>query len=86
MQTSHRKFFLMAILPAFICSCSVMSLGQGPSVPKSSSSKYFKIQVVDRQTGRGVPLIELRTTNNIRYFTDSNGIAAFYEPGLMDRA
>jgi hypothetical protein len=39
---------------------------------------------VDRQTGRGVPLVELRTTNNIRYFTDSNGIAAFYEPGLMD--
>ncbi|MHC4146114.1 MAG: hypothetical protein ACYSUD_15190, partial [Planctomycetota bacterium] len=34
---------------------------------------------------RGVPLVELRTTNNIRYYTDSNGILAFYEPGLMDR-
>ncbi len=47
--------------------------------------KYFKIQVVDRQTGRGVPLVELRTTNSIRYFTDSNGIVAFQEPGLTDR-
>jgi len=50
-----------------------------------SSNKYFKIQVVDRQTGRGVPLVELRTTNNARYYTDSNGIVAYYEPGLMDR-
>jgi hypothetical protein len=40
---------------------------------------------VDQQTGRGVPLVELKTTNNILYFTDSNGIVAFYEPGLMDR-
>jgi hypothetical protein len=49
------------------------------------SRRYFKIQVVDRQTGRGVPLVELRTTNSIRYFTDSNGIVAFHEPGLTDR-
>ncbi len=46
---------------------------------------YFTIQVIDRQTGRGVPLVELRTTNSIRLFTDSNGIVAFLEPGLMDR-
>jgi hypothetical protein len=31
-----------------------------------------------------VPLVELRTTNNTRYYTDSNGIVAYYEPGLMD--
>ena len=43
----------------------------------------FEIVVVDRQTGRGVPLVELRTVNNIRCFTDSNGIVAFREPGLM---
>jgi hypothetical protein len=49
------------------------------------TSEYFTIQVVDRQTGRGVPLVELRTTNSIRLFTDSNGIIAFREPGLMDR-
>ncbi|MBN2595143.1 MAG: hypothetical protein JXA81_16695, partial [Sedimentisphaerales bacterium] len=54
-------------------------------VAQDSSNKYFKIQVVDRQTGRGVPLVELRTTNNARYYTDSNGIVAYYEPGLMDR-
>jgi hypothetical protein len=47
------------------------------------ADKYFKITVVDRETGRGVPLVELRTVDNVRYYTDSNGVAAFFEPGLM---
>ncbi len=46
----------------------------------------FRIQVVDDQTGRGVPLVTLRTVNNISYVTDSNGIVAFDEPGLMDQS
>src|SRR5262245_66313078 len=46
--------------------------------------KPFVINVVDAQTGRGVPLIELRTVNGIRLVTDSNGIVAFHEPGLMN--
>jgi len=50
-----------------------------------SAHDYFKIQVVDEATQRGVPLVELKTTNAIRYYTDSNGIVAFYEPGLMGK-
>ncbi|MEP0842653.1 MAG: hypothetical protein HRF43_08065 [Phycisphaerae bacterium] len=49
------------------------------------AGKYFAIQVVDDQTGRGVPLVELRTVNEIRHYTDSNGYVAFHEPGLMGR-
>jgi hypothetical protein len=48
-------------------------------------SHYFAIHVVDDQTGRGVPLIELRTVNDIRQYTDSAGWIAFNEPGLMNR-
>ncbi len=59
-----------------------MALAADPAV---GPDKYFKIVVVDRQTGRGVPQVELRSVNNIRYLTDSNGIVAFFEPGLMDR-
>ena len=44
---------------------------------------YFAVTVVDDETGRGVPLIELRTVNALRYYTDSNGVVAFREPGLM---
>lgn len=46
---------------------------------------YFAIQVLDDATGRGVPLVELRTVNKVVWWTDSNGIVAFDEPGLMDR-
>jgi hypothetical protein len=45
---------------------------------------YFGIQVVDATTGRGVPLVELRTTSELRFLTDSAGWVAFHEPGLMD--
>jgi hypothetical protein len=52
-------------------------------LPAPQCPDCFTIKVVDDQTGRGVPLVELRTTNEISYYTDSNGILAFYEPGLM---
>ena len=45
--------------------------------------KPFAITVVDSETGRGVPLVELKTVHNVRLVTDSNGIAALREPGLM---
>jgi hypothetical protein len=44
----------------------------------------FAIEVVDEATGRGVPLIELRTTDAARFVTDNAGLVAFDEPGLMD--
>src|SRR5260221_9599398 len=49
-------------------------------------SDYFAISVVDDQTGRGVPLVQLKTTNDVCYYTDSNGLIAFYEPGLMGQS
>ncbi|MHC4605012.1 MAG: hypothetical protein ACYS6W_16980 [Planctomycetota bacterium] len=85
MHKNHLWVVLMTMLPALFWSCSAIPPGQRPSPSKDLSCKYFTIQVLDRQTSRGVPLVELRTVNNIRYFTDSNGIVAFYEPGLMDR-
>jgi hypothetical protein len=64
---------------------ALCALCGGVPAPAAEPGRYFKIQVVDAQTGRGVPLVELRTTANTRYVTDSNGIVAFFEPGLMDR-
>jgi hypothetical protein len=51
----------------------------------ASSSDWFAIRVVDAETKRGVPLVELKTVNHLRYYTDSNGWVAFREPGLMNR-
>ncbi|MCP4710899.1 MAG: hypothetical protein GY869_19935, partial [Planctomycetes bacterium] len=52
---------------------------------QAQSNNYFKIKVIDQSTGRGVPMVELETLNSVRYVTDSNGLVAFFEPGLMDR-
>jgi hypothetical protein len=46
---------------------------------------YFGIQVVDAETGRGVPLIHLRTVNEIDFITDSRGWVAFDEPSLLGK-
>ncbi len=43
----------------------------------------FAIQVVDESTGRGVPLVELRTVADVVYVTDSAGLAAVREPTLV---
>jgi hypothetical protein len=51
----------------------------------AAPADYFAIQVIDEQTNRGVPLVKLETTNNIRLWTDSNGYVAFDEPGLMNQ-
>lgn len=50
----------------------------------AGEDRPFRIDVVDDRTGRGVPLVELRTVHGIRLWTDNNGIVAFREPGLMD--
>jgi hypothetical protein len=42
---------------------------------------YFEIQVVDAKTGRGVPLVELVTVDEVRYVTDNAGRIAYFEPG-----
>jgi hypothetical protein len=55
-----------------------------PLVVSCGVGNYFQIRIVDQQTGRGVPLVMLTTTNNITSITDSNGIVAWNEPGLMN--
>ena len=65
--------------------CSLWLLQFLLSAPASAaeSNRYFTIEVIDESTGRGVPLVELKTTSSITYYTDSNGVVAFDEPGLM---
>src|SRR5215207_7517799 len=49
----------------------------------AAAEKPFVIRVVDDQTGRGVPLVELKTVNKVASWTDSAGLVAFDEPGMM---
>lgn len=49
------------------------------------SERPFGIEIVDEQTGRGVPAVEFQTTYGARYYSDSAGLVAFFEPGLMNQ-
>jgi hypothetical protein len=44
-----------------------------------------RVRVVEEQTGWGVPLVELRTTHQVSFFTDNNGVIALDLPELMGR-
>lgn len=65
----------LTAVPAFAALAATLSAAAPPGP--------FTVRVVDQDTGRGVPLIELRTTTDDRFVTDSNGVVAFAEPGLM---
>ncbi len=58
----------------------LVSIAHGAS---PDDARFFAIRVVDAATGRGVPLVELKTPHEIRYYTDSAGRVAVREPGLM---
>lgn len=49
----------------------------------SAAADAFGIRVVDEETGRGVPLVELKTVHDLRFITDSAGYAAIREPELF---
>lgn len=47
--------------------------------------KPCRIEVVDESNGWPVPLVELRTTHEVRFITDNAGVIAFDLPELMGR-
>ncbi len=67
----------MTTLPLFVFIASLIISGE--------SDNYFEIQVVDSETGRGIPLVELRTVNDIRYCSDSGGYVAINSPDLLNQ-
>src|SRR5262249_54231361 len=57
-----------------------------PAVAHDAKTRpWAEIRVVDAETGRGIPLVELETVNHLKFVTDSAGRVAFQEPGLMGR-
>ncbi len=63
----------------------VAILCQQPAEVPGGRPKPFVIAVVDAETGRGVPMVELKTVHNVVFLTDSAGLAAIDDPGLMGR-
>jgi hypothetical protein len=53
--------------------------------PVPGRDQLFRIDAIDSETGRGVPLIELRTPDGASYWTDNHGIVAFDDLASMGR-
>ena len=51
----------------------------------TTHADLFQIKVVDSQTGRGVPLVELQPSGGAKLITDSNGIVALTDPTLLNK-
>jgi len=51
----------------------------------ADEAKPFVISVIDAQTKRGVPLVELSTTHQVKFVTDSAGIVAITDPDLLNQ-
>lgn len=49
----------------------------------SAYAEPFVVQIIDKDSGRGVPLVELRAFGNVSFYTDSAGIAAIDDPVYM---
>ena len=59
--------------------CESMASGQ-------ATSQWFRIIAIDENTGRGVPMVRLNLdAGSMNYYTDSHGVIAFHEPGLMGK-
>src|SRR3954468_14056544 len=61
----------------------VVAVAAATAAPvREAKATPFVVDVVDEQTGRGVPLVELRTTSAVTFVTDSAGTVAIDEPSL----
>ena len=69
----------------FLISCAGLLAFSRICAPVLAASPWFGIHVVDAQDGRGVPLVELKTTGALRYYTDSAGYVAIDDPVVMGR-
>jgi hypothetical protein len=61
--------------------CAVLSFPTAPAA--AAGPEVFGVRVVDQETGRGVPLVELKTVHDTRFVTDSAGYVAIRDPELM---
>lgn len=79
---TQRLLIRLALLTALTAAVAPAST---PAPVPARDPDAFAIEIVDDQTGRGVPLVELETVNNLRLYTDSAGVAAFREPWMMNQ-
>lgn len=54
--------------------------------PLLHAAEPCRVEIVDKENGWPVPLVELRTTHEQRFVSDNAGLIALDDPDLLDRA
>lgn len=54
--------------------------------PLLHAAEPCRVEIVDKENGWPVPLVELRTTHEQRFISDNAGLIAIDDPDLLDRA
>lgn len=54
--------------------------------PLLHAAEPCRVEIVDKENGWPVPLVELRTTHEQRFVSDNAGLIAIDDPDLLDRA
>lgn len=67
---------------SLLCVVLIVAVAQCDGV---AAVEPCRIRVVDKQNGWPVPLVELRTTHQVRFVTDNAGLIACDLPELMGR-
>lgn len=68
-------------MPAFRIAIACVALLV--ACPLADSREWCRINIVEKGSGWPVPLVELRTTHNVRFVSDNAGVIAFDLPELM---
>jgi hypothetical protein len=52
-------------------------------IVQASLQCYHTFKIIDIDTGRGIPMVNITTVDQIPHYSDSNGVVAYYEPDMM---
>src|SRR6266404_5571522 len=66
--------------------CTIAAVFVGATIAVAvDQTQPCRIEIVEKGSGWPVPLVELRTTHNLRFVSDNAGNIAFDAPELMGR-
>ncbi len=82
-MVSRGKNFLINPVFRVLVWAAAVGIGAGPAIAVAGDAEAFGIQIVDADTGRGVPLITLETTDRKQFVSDSAGLVAIDDPGFF---
>ena len=84
MQGGIKSLGTLGLLGGLLTLMAAAEVGDPPA-GKRTGTPYAEITVLDAESGRGVPLVELETVHHVRFVTDNAGRIAVGDPDLLDR-